>query len=157
MDNEQLKTILTEMRFTEGMSSTTMQHLARIAELELIKAGTVLFREGSQNGDLYLIREGKIALEINVPGRGKSTILTVGPGEFVGWLGLVDDTKMMETAVAVEDTEVLRASGKELNSICDEDHEFCHHLLRSLAQALSERLVATRLQMLDLFAEENNR
>lgn len=154
MDNRQLEEILTEMRFTDGMSPTTLQLLAEISESESVTAGTVLFREGSHNGDLFLIRKGKIALDINVPGRGKATILTVGPGEFVGWSGLIGDTKMTATATAVEDSEVLRASSKKLNTVCDQDHEFCHYLMRSLAQALSERLVATRLQMLDLFANE---
>lgn len=154
MDNKQLEEILTEMRFTDGMSPTTLQLLAEIAEPESVKAGTVLFREGSHNGDLFLIREGKIAVDINVPGRGKATILTVGPGEFVGWSGLIGDTKMTATATAVEDSEVLRAPSKKLNNVCDQDHEFCHHLMRSLAQALSQRLAATRLQMLDLFANE---
>ncbi len=154
MENEQLHLILTEMRFTNGMSPKTLEHLAEIVELELVKQGTVLFREGSQNGDLFLIRDGKIALEINVPGRGKTMILTVGPGEFVGWSGMIGDTIMTATAIAVEDTEVLRASRESLAAICEEDHEFGHFLMRSLARALAERLVATRLQMMDLFADK---
>lgn len=140
MESDQLKSILTDMRFTTGMSPATLQYLAKIAVLETIKAGTVLFREGSQNGDFFLIHCGKIALEINVPGRGKASILTVGPGEFVGWSGILGDTKMTATAVAVEDTEVLRVPSREINLACDEDHEFCHHLMRGLATALSERL-----------------
>ena len=154
MDNERLKEILTEMRFTQGMSDSTLKHLAEIAEAETVPAGTMLFREGSQNGDLFLIQEGKVALTINVPGKGQATVLTVGPGEFVGWSGLIGDEKMTATAMAIEDTDVVRASSRKLNELCKADHEFCHYLMRGLAQALSKRLVATRLQLLDLFSEE---
>jgi CRP-like cAMP-binding protein len=154
MDNQRLQEILTEMRFTQGMSAATLQRLAEIAEPETVRAGTVLFREGSQNGDLFLIRNGKVALKINVPGKGQATVLTAGPGEFIGWSGLIGDAKMTATAVALEETEVFRVSSKKLNDLCGTNHEFCHSLMRGLAQALSQRLVATRLQLLDLFTEE---
>ena len=154
MDTEKLKEILAEMRFTQGMSDATLHHLAEIAQPETVRAGTVLFREGSQNGDLFLIRNGKVALEINVPGKGQVTVLTVGPGEFVGWSGLIGDEKMTATALVLEDTEVLRASSRQLNELCGTHHEFCHYLMRGLVQCSSQRLVATRLQLLDLFADE---
>ena len=37
--------------------------------------------------------------------------------------------------------------------LCAANHEFGFHLMQRLASSLSKRLVATRLQLLDLFAE----
>ena len=39
-----------------------------------------------------------------------------------------------------------------LLSLCEQDAEFGQHVMRWMAQSLSNRLVATRLQLLDLFA-----
>lgn len=90
---------------------------------------------------------------MNVPGRGAVRILTLGPGEMAGWSALLDQGKMTASAVAVQDSEVIVAAADKLRQLCETNHDFGYHLMRQMAAALSERLVATRLQLLDLFAD----
>lgn len=153
MDTSQLRYILEELQFSAAFPSEVLDQLAEEASVSRMSAGEVVFREGNSNDNLYLIWNGRIALEMNVPGRGPVRILTVGPGEMVGWSSLLDGGKMTASALAVEDTEVVAAPAEQLRELCESNREFGYHLMHRMADALSKRLVATRLQLLDLFAD----
>lgn len=153
MDTSQLKYILEELHFSAGMPREVLEQLAGESTVQQVPAGTVVFREGSPNQNLYLIRNGRLALEMNVPGRGPVPILTLGPGEMVGWSALLNQGKMTASALAVQETEVVVAAAQQLHQLCEANHDFGYHLMRQMADALSQRLVATRLQLLDLFAD----
>jgi CRP/FNR family cyclic AMP-dependent transcriptional regulator len=152
MDAEKLKFILEELHFSADLPPRVLEHLAAESKTHPVAAGAALFREGQVNDQLYLVRSGRLALEMNVPGRGAVRILTVGPGEMVGWSALLHEGKMKASAVALEDSEVIAAAADRLRELCETNHDFGFHLMRQMAGALSHRLVATRLQLLDLFA-----
>ena len=153
MDAEQLKFILKELHFSEALPEDALDKLAAASRLHPLAAGANLFREGRTNENLYLIRSGRLALEMHVPGRGAVRIVTLGPGEMVGWSSLLDQGKMTASAVAVEDSQLVVTLGEKLRELCDANSNFGFHLMRQMANALSKRLVATRLQLLDLFAD----
>lgn len=146
--------------FTRAMSGTPLatelrdqqiEALARIAHWKSCPSGTVLFREGDRHDGFYWVHKGHIGLEMCITGRGCNRILSIGPGEILAWSSLVGDGRMTATAIAQDDVELIEVSGAELKSICDADHEFGYYLMRRLASVLSQRLLATRLQLLDLF------
>lgn len=153
MDTEKLKFVLEELHFSSALPSATVDHLAEASTAQQVPAGAMVFREGGPNDNLYLVRSGRLALEMGVPGRGAVRILTIGPGGMTGWSALLDPRKKMTTsAVALEDSEVLVAPADKLLELCEADHGFGFHLMRQMAGSLSKRLVATRLQLLDLFS-----
>jgi CRP-like cAMP-binding protein len=60
----------------------------------------------------------------------------------------------IETAAAraVEEAEVLGIKGGVLMDLCREDRELGFELYRALAEVIMARMIATRLQLLDVFA-----
>jgi CRP-like cAMP-binding protein len=64
---------------------------------------------------------------------------------------------MTTSAVALEETEAFAMPGDKLRELCEQDREFGYRFTERLAGALARRLVATRLQLLDLFASETPR
>lgn len=153
MDATQLKFVLEGLHFSAALPPDLIERLANGSKVQRTAAGQILFREGSDNDNFYLIRSGRIALEMAVPGRGRIRILTVGPGDMVGWSSLLVRGRMTATAIAVEETELVVAAGEDLRNLCQTNHEFGFYLMQRMADALSRRLVATRLQLLDLFAD----
>lgn len=153
MDTNELTYILQELQFSAKLPLDVLEQLAEEASLRTISAGTVVFHEGTIDDNLYLVRNGRLALDMNVPGRGAVRILTLGRGEMFGWSSLMDHGKMTASAIAVEDTEILVAPAEKLRQLCEANCEFGYHLMRQMATALSRRLVSTRLQLLDLFAD----
>jgi CRP-like cAMP-binding protein len=67
---------------------------------------------------------------------------------------MVGGATMVATAIAIDDCELAAASADELRRLCETDLEFGYYFMRQLAKALARRLLAARLQLLDLFRQE---
>lgn len=126
--------------------------VAKLAERVAYPGGSVIFREGDRNEDIYLILSGRVALEMSVPARGRIRLLTLSDGELLGWSPLVGDREMTASAIALDETHLLAVSGASLLALCERNHEIGFAVMRRIAWALSRRLTATRLQLLDLYS-----
>ncbi len=131
------------------------------AQLELIAgcganarvgAGEFVFREGEAAERFFLVREGAIALEVVAPGRGPLVIETLGDGELVGWSWLFPPYRWAFDGRAVRASALVAFDGRCLREKCESDHELGYQLMRRFAAAAIERLQATRMQLLDVYA-----
>jgi len=140
--------------FGAALGPETQARLAGLARVLQASAGTVLLREGELTDDLSIVMSGRIALRMLVPERGMVTILTVEPGDVVGWSALVPPHRATSQAVAVEDAVLLAFRGDELRATLRADHALASSVYPRVLQAVARRLAATRFQMLDLFSRE---
>ncbi len=140
--------------FGEGLPPETQQRLAAMGRLRRIAAGTEILREGEIAETLGIVLSGRVALRMLVPERGMVTILTVEPGDVIGWSAIVPPHRSTSTVVAIEDAEILELSGDRLRSALRADPILAATLYPRVLQAVSRRLNETRLQLLDLFARE---
>ena len=85
--------------FGAGLSLHARARLAAAATLRDVAADTVLLREGDDTGIFAIITRGRVALRMRVPERGPITILTVEPGDVVGWSAVVAPHRSTSTAV----------------------------------------------------------
>jgi CRP-like cAMP-binding protein len=115
------------------------------------QAGEHLFREGGNADQFYLLRHGRVAIEIYGAERGSITLMTVGEGEMVGWSWLFPPYRWVFDARALELTRGIALDGKCLRQKCEQDHELGYDLMKRIVQVLEQRLQATRLQLLNLY------
>ena|SRR5271167_717398 len=134
-----------------GMPATHLELIAGCGANERFAAGAYLFREGDAADRFYLIRHGAIALEVDVPGRGRRVLETLGPGEVVGWSWLFEPYRWHFDGRAAQAIGVIAFDGSCLRGKCDSDHELGYELMRRFAASMVERLQATRLQLLDVY------
>lgn len=149
--------LLKETRFAEEFPESQLLRMSSVASARVVRAGEVLFREGELHDGIFIVHRGRIRLAMHVPGRGDIPLLTAGPGELVGWSSLISDSRMTASAVAVEDSLVVELSGTKLKQICESDTELGYRLLTRIARVMSQRILATRMQLLDLFGEGSHR
>jgi len=135
--------------FFEHFSPRVQQQVLSLAESRAFAAGETIFREGDPSLYLYLVKRGRIAIDMNLPARGVRTVLTVGPGELFSWSALVEPRVETASARALEQAEVFAIKGGTLTDVCLKDPEFGLELYRTLCEVISARLVATRLHLLD--------
>ena len=83
MDN--LEAIIREQPFFAGMDQASVETIAGCAANVGFSAGEAIFRTGEPADQFYLLRYGKVALEIPTPNRGPHLLQTVGEGEVLGW------------------------------------------------------------------------
>jgi CRP/FNR family cyclic AMP-dependent transcriptional regulator len=141
------------IRFLDALPGSVRVLLDRIASPKHFAAGAVIFQEGLEHDHIYVVLEGSVRLEMFVEGRGRLPLMTAGPGNVIGWSPLFVGHPMTATAIALEPVHTVSFDGQELRTLCEANHELGYHVMRQLALTLSERLLATRLQLLDLFLE----
>jgi CRP-like cAMP-binding protein len=145
---------LREVRFLHDFEEADLKPIADIAVEQHLPAGAVLFREGQDHARIYLIREGSVALEVKVSGRQTKRLQTVGTGELLGWSPLLGQLEMTATARALVPTAIIAIDANQLSVLCTHQPRFGLEFMKRTAQALSQRLTATRLQLLDVYNQE---
>src|SRR6516225_4667702 len=100
MNRATLANVLGALRFSAPLPEEALARLAAFATLRGYPAGTMIFREGQRHDELMIITIGRIALDMHVPARGETRILSLGPGDLVAWSALLDDGRMTTSAVA---------------------------------------------------------
>jgi CRP-like cAMP-binding protein len=156
-DQASLVAVLNSTWFASGFPPTIQTRLAELSRPYTAEPGTELFREGDPSDILGIVILGRVALRTLVPERGDVTILTVEPGDVFGWSAVVPPYRATSTATAIEPVEAIAFDGPPLRAALREDPVLAAALYPRLLVAVSRRLNATRLQLLDLFAAEQVR
>ena len=130
--------------------------LGELARLRRYEAGEVIFREGEEATAFGIVRSGRVALTVLVPERGEVTILTVEPGDIISWSAVTAPFRSTSTGTALEPVEVVEFEGAALRGLLRSDCRLASVVYPRMLQAVARRLMATREQLLDLFASQDS-
>lgn len=144
---------LSDLRFFAGLPDEAIRSLAAISQVKSFPAGATLFAEGSKADELFVVQDGRVELSMTVPARGRMPILTLEAGDLIGWSGVAGNTAMTASATASSATSTIAIAASQLLELCERDHEFGYQIMRRVLTSVSRRLVATRLQVLDMFSD----
>jgi CRP-like cAMP-binding protein len=140
---------LEDSGFLRSLSAIYRQQIASIARPRAFVAGTVLFQEGENERQVYLVLNGEVGLEIRVPEIGVVQVHRVSPGELLGWSPVLGRGAMTATARALTACRVAALDAEQVRALAERDTRFGMEFFRSMSAALAERLRATRLQLPD--------
>ena len=110
-----------------------------------------VFSEGQQAEGCWLIHDGRVALDVFIPGRGLVVVQTLGVGDVLGWSWLVPPYRWHFGASATEPTTATALDTAQLRALADVDPGFGYALSRTLFEIMLHRLQATRARLLDLY------
>ena len=142
---------LRSLSVLSSLDDEAIEDLAHLGKLQTFQAGAILFHEGDHHDKIYFVRSGAVRLDMLTAHCGRQTILSVGSGDLLAWSSLVGDHIMTATAVTTEPTHLIVFQAGDLQRLFDSRSDLGYKIMRTVAQALSRRLLATRLQLLDLF------
>jgi len=148
---EDLKNILTTHPFFGGMRPEHLQLLVGCASNVRFDVGKFILREGEEANEFYLLRHGKVALEVYAPARGPINIQTLGEGDILGWSWLVPPYRWKFDARVVEMTRAIALDGKCLRQKSESDCQLGYELLKRFSQVMVDHLQAARLQLLNVY------
>jgi CRP-like cAMP-binding protein len=146
-----MSSTLAPVGFLQQIPTEFVPKILGLAQQQQFPPAGVLFREGTTHSYFHILERGHVRLDMMVSGRGRIPLLTIGPGDVLAWSALLAEETMTSTAVALEPVTTLAFEGTQLRRLCAERPEIGYHVMKQVAQSLSKRLVATRLQLLDLF------
>ncbi len=148
---ETLERILSAHQFFQGLEPRHLALLVGCATNVRFAADEFMLRTGAEANQFFLIREGKVALEINAPGRVPIIVQTLHENEILGWSWLIPPYHWHFDARAVKPTRAVALDGKCMRTKCEADHDLGYELLKRFAHIIEERLQQTRLQLLDVY------
>lgn len=131
----------------EGMAEEELDELARIMRSSEVPAGDVLWREGDQAKEMLLIVEGLVSATLRLPGDRAVEVSSLGPGEMLGEIPLLDGGRHSATAKVVEPARLMSLSRADFAALVSRGHPSAYELKRRIAQITCSRL---RLQLANL-------
>lgn len=145
---------LKSLAFLAAATDAELQALLPSVRKEHYPAGTMLFREGDQLDRVFIVADGRVALEVRGPDHRPRRFQTLSRGELLGWSPLLGSAPMTASARALTDVTVAALDARGLLALCDNDPRFGYHFMKRTVAALAARLQATRLQLLDVYRAE---
>jgi CRP/FNR family cyclic AMP-dependent transcriptional regulator len=98
-------------------------------------AGSVLFREGEHGEEMYVVQSGLIQVLKKI-GSEMRPLATLGRGEFIGEMAILNGKPRTATAVVVENARCLVIDGATLEQMVSNNAEIAVRLVKKLARRL---------------------
>jgi CRP/FNR family transcriptional regulator, cyclic AMP receptor protein len=131
-------TVLRTVPLFAGFSEDQLKMLVAAVNRRNVPRGTIVIVEGDPTDSLYLIISGRLKVMMS-DAEGKEVILTIlGPGEFFGEMGLIDDEPRSATVVAIEPCELLYIAKRDFKKCLAENFDMAMAVMRGLVRRLRE-------------------
>jgi CRP/FNR family cyclic AMP-dependent transcriptional regulator len=128
---EQKHELLERVPLFAGVSAAGLEELGGIADEVEVRAGTVLTHEGYREGFFFVIVSGSVRIE-----RDGRTINTLGPGDFLGEIALLDAGPRTATATAETPCRLLSMTYQMFHELLDASPEIRAAILEAVGQRL---------------------
>jgi CRP/FNR family cyclic AMP-dependent transcriptional regulator len=136
--------------FVQGFEAPQVDKLAALAKEVRFDPDQIIFREGDECSEFYLIVSGRVGLEIAAPNR-TFRVETLAAGDELGWSAILAGKGKHFQARVLAPVEALAFEGPDLMALCRADPALGLNLMIALLGVVSERLQFTRLQVLDTY------
>lgn len=137
--------------FVAGFAPEHRARLTGMARTVHFAPDQVIFHEGDDYSVFYLLVEGMVALELDVVDH-VLRVQTLYAGDVFDWSAVLRHTAKHFQARALDPVTALAIEGDDLLAAFDADPAFGIAFMLRLMAVVSERLRATRLQLLDMYS-----
>lgn len=150
---EPLDTVLEGTELMNGLPRRHLQAIAACGTPVHYEPGEYLARWGDVAESFWLVREGRLALELDVAGRADLTVAVAGPGDFIGFSWLSPPHQMQFDVRALSAVEAYRFDGREVRARCNAEPWLGFELTRRFAGLAAERIEAMSMQLMDVYGD----
>ncbi|MFN8345797.1 MAG: response regulator [Spirosomataceae bacterium] len=123
----------------EVKSFESLKKLSENKKTKIYKKREIVYSEGSYPNAVYFLKNGKIK-NSKTNEFGKEYIVELHkPGDFFGYLDLLENTPYQESAVALQDSEVVIIPKDEFNSLLYNNRDVAAKFIKMLSNEVRER------------------
>ncbi|MBV8032383.1 MAG: cyclic nucleotide-binding domain-containing protein [Betaproteobacteria bacterium] len=129
-----------------------LRMLATVVTRRSVGRSVTVMAAGDATDSLYIVLSGRLKVMMS-DADGKEVILSIlGPGEFFGEMGLIDDSARSASVVALEACELLSISKRDFKKCLAENFEMAMAVMRGLVRRLrdADRKIGS-LALLDVY------
>lgn len=128
---------------TNGLSEEEISLLAANGEEVSFPAGDVIVRQFDREADLYMVLEGKVAINAS----NGDLVARIKAGGVFGEIALLDDRPRSATVMAETDVKLVKFSAENIRALLDNHCHISNVILRNIGRVLCERLRSANLQI----------
>ena len=149
---ENLKAILSKQPLLKGLRKKHLDLLAACAVAQERSEGEYLLKEGQSADYFFLIKQGRVSIELKGSYKKMTTIQTLDGGEILGWSWLIAPYRSHFSARAVRPASLLAFDAKRLRAEMKKDHDFGYEMLRRFSRLIAQRLEEALPQIISLYS-----
>ncbi|HLM09593.1 MAG TPA: cyclic nucleotide-binding domain-containing protein [Thermoleophilaceae bacterium] len=124
----------------EGQEEADLAELARVMRRRTVPKGETLWRQGDEAREILFVVEGALSASLDVPGNSTVDVGSVGPGEALGEIGVLDGRGHTMSVRATEPTTLLALGRPDFAAMFAGLHPSAFRLKRRLASLFTARL-----------------
>ena len=131
-------TVLKSVPLFASFPDDQLRMLVTVVTRRSAPRGSVIMAAGDQIDSLYIVISGRLKVMMS-DADGKEVILSlIGPGEFFGEMGLIDDSPRSASVTAIEPCELLSIAKRDFKKCLAENFEMTMAVMRGLVRRLRE-------------------
>ena len=121
MNNQSITEYLSAHEFFSEFSDDSLKFLCECSSTREIKKGQILFLQGEHADKFYVVRSGRIFLQMPAIMGPTLEIQTVDENQVLGWSWLISPYQWNFQTKAEEDSELLQFDGAVILARCEQD------------------------------------
>ncbi len=143
--------ILKGMDLFEVLEAVELADIAPLCGVEEFASGQYVYREGDKAEKIYMVLEGRVAVEIEIRPGKKVVIYTETKGHMFGYPSLVRLQTFLTSTRCIDKVKVVTIDAEELVSkIFKPDCRRGYLVMNRLAEIIAVKLRETRMQLVSL-------
>ncbi|OQX52546.1 MAG: hypothetical protein B5M53_08210 [Candidatus Cloacimonas sp. 4484_209] len=154
LDNK--TSILKRIYLFKKLTDEELKHILNIATAKSFKKDEIIFNEGDKGDAFYVVLKGSIRISTFVPNVGEEALAILKKGNYFGEMALIDNAPRSASAIANEDTILLKITDANFRNLLVSDHNIAYKLLWELVKTLSKRLRETDSKLKTILAIAKN-
>jgi CRP-like cAMP-binding protein len=148
--------LLEEIDIFADLSTEQLQRISGICAERRYDPDDIIFQENSKSGELYVILQGEVEIQVDpqtlgispAVSPGPTTIATLRRGQSFGEIALVDEGFRSASArCAAPGTRLLIIQRDDLIGLCEDDCRMGYVLMRNMASDLAFKIRQTDLMV----------
>jgi CRP/FNR family transcriptional regulator, cyclic AMP receptor protein len=130
--------LLARVPLLSGLEPTELERIAQVAIPRSFPKGARVFHEGDRTDACYVIRAGEVRVTREHPDGRAIALATLGPGELVGELAMLDGGVRSASVEALTDVDLLAVSATDMRGLLERNAEITAKLVIALTKRLRE-------------------
>jgi CRP/FNR family transcriptional regulator len=130
--------LLARVPLLSGLEPSELERIAQVAIPRSFPKGARVFHEGDRTDACYVIRAGEVRVTREHPDGRAIALATLGPGELVGELAMLDGGVRSASVEALTDVDLLAVSAADMKGLLERNAEITAKLVVALTKRLRE-------------------
>ena len=137
----------------QNLSDEMLARIVPMAQVHFYKERDVVLEEGQKAERFYMLKQGKILLEVEVSNMIIISLGSIKSGYSFGWSALIPGSSHTSYAVCSEPCEVISVHGSGFLGLLHQDHTMGFVIMESVVKILKNRLERRTGQFLKVMSK----